>query len=121
MLKIAFLQVLVLIASCLASAVASAQSEYPNKPIRIVVPYPPGGASDTAGRVYVEGLTPLLGQQIIVDYRAGAGTNIGAAFVAGAAPDGYTLYVANFASNAVNKWLYKKLTYDSVKSFAPSR
>jgi tripartite-type tricarboxylate transporter receptor subunit TctC len=101
-----------------APGTAAAQS-YPVKPIRIVVPYPPGGATDTAVRVYVDGMTPLLGQQILVDYRAGGGTNIGAAHVAQSAPDGYTLYAANFASNAVNKWLYAKLTYDPEKDFVP--
>jgi tripartite-type tricarboxylate transporter receptor subunit TctC len=63
---------------------------FPVKPIRIVVPYPPGGATDTAVRVYADGMTPLLGQQIVVEYRAGGGTNIGAAFVAQSPPDGYT-------------------------------
>lgn len=119
MFRIAVLQCVALVGSCLAAPMATAQADYPNKPIRIVVPYPPGGATDTAVRVYADGLTALLGQQIIVDYRAGAGTNIGAALVASAAPDGYTLYVANFASNAVNKWLYKKLSYDPQKDFAP--
>lgn len=104
---------------CLAAPIATAQPVYPSKPIRIVVPYPPGGATDTAVRVYAEGLTGLLRQQIIVDYKAGGGTNIGAAYVAKSAPDGYTLYAANFASNAVNKWLYKKLTYDPQKDFDP--
>ena len=118
MYRIGVVQFVALVASCLAAPMASSQSEYPNKPIRIVVPYPPGGATDTAVRVYVDGLTPLLRQQIIVDYRAGGGTNIGASHVAASPPDGYTLYVANFASNAVNKWLYKKLSYDPQKDFA---
>ena len=96
-----------------------AQTTYPDKPVRIVVPYPPGGATDSAVRVYADGLTALLGQQVIVDYKSGGGTNIGASFVAHAAPDGYTLYAANFASNAVNKWLYKKLSYDPEKDFDP--
>ncbi len=108
-----------LIALCLASPIASTQTAYPVKPIRIVVPYPPGGATDTAVRVYADGMTGLLGQQILVEYRAGGGTNIGAAHVAQSAPDGYTLYAANFASNAVNKWLYKKLTYDPDRDFVP--
>lgn len=114
-----FCKSLALVACCLAVPIASAQTEFPVKPVRIVVPYPPGGATDSAVRVYAEGLTGLLKQQFIVDYRAGGGTNIGAAYVASAPPDGYTLYAANFASNAVNKWLYKKLTYDPQKDFAP--
>ena len=102
----------------LAVSLSAVAQSFPVKPIRIVVPYPPGGATDTAVRVYVDGMAPLLGQQLIVDYRAGGGTNIGAAFVAQSPPDGYTLYTANFASNAVNKWLYAKLTYDP-DSFLP--
>jgi tripartite-type tricarboxylate transporter receptor subunit TctC len=108
-----------LITLYLAAPIASSQTAYPVKPIRIVVPYPPGGATDTAVRVYADGMTGLLGQQILVEYRAGGGTNIGAAHVAQSPPDGYTLYAANFASNAVNKWLYKKLTYDPDKDFVP--
>jgi len=115
---ILFFRSVALAAACLAAPLASSQPAYPNKPIRIVVPYPPGGATDSAVRVYADGLAGLLGQQIIVDYKAGGGTNIGAAYVAQSAPDGYTLYAANFASNAVNKWLYKTLTYDPDKDFA---
>lgn len=107
------------LACCLVAPIAAAQADFPSKPIRIVVPYPPGGATDSAVRVYADGLTGLLRQQIIVDYKAGGGTNIGAAYVAKSAPDGYTLYAANFASNAVNKWLYKKLSYDPQKDFDP--
>jgi tripartite-type tricarboxylate transporter receptor subunit TctC len=119
MFRITFFRSVALVAACLMAPIASSQTAYPNKPIRIVVPYPPGGATDTAVRVYADGLTGLLGQQIIVDYKAGGGTNIGAAYVAHSAPDGYTLYAANFASNAVNKWLYTKLSYDPDKDFVP--
>lgn len=108
----------VIAAACLMAPIAEAQTAFPSKPVRIVVPYPPGGATDSAVRVFADGLTGLLGQQIIVDYKSGGGTNIGAAFVAQSAPDGYTLYAANFASNAVNKWLYKKLSYDPDKDFS---
>lgn len=118
MSRMTFLRFVALVVSCLVAPIAASQSAYPVKPIKIVVPYPPGGATDSAVRVYADGLTGLLGQQIIVDYKAGAGTNIGAAYVAKSPPDGYTLYAANFASNAVNKWLYKKLTYDPDKDFA---
>ena len=113
------LRSIALVTVCLAAPIVSAQTAYPTRPIKIVVPYPPGGATDSAVRVFADGMTGLLGQQIIVEYRAGGGTNIGAAYVAQSAPDGYTLYAANFASNAVNKWLYKKLTYDPDKDFVP--
>jgi tripartite-type tricarboxylate transporter receptor subunit TctC len=119
MFRITYLQAVLLVVSCLAAPIALSQSAYPDKPVRIVVPYPPGGATDSATRVFAEGLTELLGQQFIVENRAGGGTNIGAAFVAHSAPDGYTLYVANFASNGANKWLYKKLSFDPDKDFSP--
>ncbi len=119
MFRITFFQAVAVVASCLVSPFALSQAEYPNKPVRIVVPYPPGGATDSAVRVFADGMTGLLGQQMIVDYKSGAGTNIGAAYVATSAPDGYTLFAANFASNAVNKWLYKKLSYDPEKDFSP--
>ncbi len=119
MLKVTFFQIIAVVVSCLAAPIASSQTAYPDRTVKIVVPYPPGGATDTVARVFAQGLGELLGQQFIVENKAGAGTNIGAAFVAQSAPDGYTLYAANFASNAVNKWLYKKLTYDPEKDFAP--
>ena len=119
MLKVTFFQVGAVVVSCLAAPIASSQTAYPDKVVRIVVPYAPGGATDSAARVFGEGLGELLGQQFIIDNKPGGGTNVGAAFVAHSAPDGYTLYVANFASNGVNKWLYKKLSYDPDKDFAP--
>ena len=119
MSRIAFFQVVTVVASCLAVPIASSQTAYPEKSVRIVVPYAPGGATDSVARVFGQGLGELLGQQFIIDNKPGGGTNIGAAFVAHSTPDGYTLYVANFASNAVNKWLYKKLSYDPDKDFAP--
>lgn len=96
---------------------AYAQAPYPTKPIRIVVPYPPGGATDITTRIFAQGLTELLGQQVYIENKPGAGTNIAAEYVSRAAPDGYTLYVANFASHAVNRWLYKSLPYDPVSDF----
>lgn len=98
---------------------AAAQSEFPNKPIRIIVPYPPGGATDITARAFAHHLQEVLGQPVIIDHRPGGGTNIGAEYVARAAPDGYTLYVANFASHAVNRWLWKKLPFDPMGDFTP--
>jgi len=119
MLKVTYSQAVAVVVSCLAAPIASSQDAYPDRPVKIVVPYAPGGATDSAARVFGQGLGELLGQQFIIDNKPGGGTNIGAAFVAHSAPDGYTLYVANFASNGVNKWLYKKLSYDPDKDFAP--
>ena len=104
-------------AFALAPAVASAQQAFPTKPIKIVVPYTPGGASDITTRIYGAGISEILGQPVIVENKPGGGTNIAAEYVARSAPDGYTLYVANFASHAVNRHLFSKLPFDPVKDF----
>ncbi len=97
---------------------AFAQS-YPSKPIRLVLPYPPGGGTDVIARPLAQKLTEQLGQQVIVDNRGGAGGNIGMEFVAKSPPDGYTLLFALTAQYAVNPSLYPKLPYDPVKDYAP--
>lgn len=101
----------------LAVGPGAAQAPYPSKPIRIIVPYPPGGATDITTRIFAPGLTEILGQPIVIENKPGASTNLGAEQGARAAPDGYTLYVANFASHAVNRWLFNKLTYDPLADF----
>ena len=101
----------------LASATALAQS-YPAKPVRVVVPYPPGGPTDIVARVVSQKLTEQTGQQFLVENRAGAGGNIGAEAVARAPADGYTLLVATTA-HAINPSLFKQLGYDLQKDFAP--
>ena len=101
-----------------AQAQATA-SGYPAKPIRMVVPYPPGGGIDTLSRLIGERLGQRLGQPVLVDNRAGAGTIVAAEFVARAAPDGYTLMVTTEATISVNQHLYAKLPYDPVKDFIP--
>ena len=112
-----------LVAACGASSSALAQDKgpntYPAKPIRLVLPYPPGGGTDTIARPLAQRLTESLGQQVIVDNRGGGGGNIGMEFVAKAPPDGYTAVVALTAQLAVNVSLYKKLPYDPVKDYAP--
>lgn len=90
---------------------------YPTKPVRFIVPFPPGGGADLVGRVVGQKLGELWGQQVIVDNRAGAGGNIAAEITAAAAPDGYTLFQFNVA-NAIAPSVYKKLNYDPVKDFA---
>ena len=99
------------------SATALAQS-YPAKPVRVVVPYPPGGPTDIVARVVSQKLTEQTGQQFLVENRAGAGGNIGAEAVARAPADGYTLLVATTA-HAINPSLFKQLGYDLQKDFAP--
>jgi len=96
---------------------AGAQS-YPAKTVRIIVPFPAGAGADTTTRLFTPRLAEELGQQFIVDNRAGAAGNVGAESAARAAPDGYTLLVAP-ASLASSRSLYKKLNFDLVRDFAP--
>nr|WP_235679923.1 tripartite tricarboxylate transporter substrate binding protein [Cupriavidus necator] len=103
--------------SATALPVAQAQS-FPNKPIRVVVPYPPGGPTDIVTRVVGQKLSEKLGQPLVVENRPGAGGNIGAEGVAKSAPDGYTLLVATTA-HAINMTLFSKPGYDTRKDFAP--
>ena len=101
------------------NAAVSQTTGYPSKPIRLVLPYPPGGGSDTIARPLAQRLSGELGQQVVVDNRGGAGGNIGMEYVARTAPDGYTIIMALTAQLAVNVSLYKKLPYDPVRDYAP--
>ncbi|MDB5874270.1 MAG: Tricarboxylate transport protein TctC [Ramlibacter sp.] len=104
---------------CAALSPSWAQAPYPSQPVKIVVPFAAGANTDLLARMYAQVFTEALGQRFIVENKPGGGTNIAAESVAHAAPDGYTLFVAQFASHAANKWLYDKLNYDPVKDFAP--
>ncbi len=107
-------------ACCMAvTGGAQAQDAYPTKPIRLVVPFAVGGGLDITARIVTPKMTELLGQQIIVDNRPGAGAVIGTDLVSKAAPDGYTILIGEVSSFGVNPWLYKNIPYDSVKDFAP--
>jgi tripartite-type tricarboxylate transporter receptor subunit TctC len=101
---------------CLSPALATAQ-DYPSKPIRLVVPYAPGGGSDIGARLLGAKLAETLRQQVVVENKAGAGTNIGSEYVAKSPADGYTLLYAS-PSLTVNMSLYKKLNFDTVRDFA---
>jgi tripartite-type tricarboxylate transporter receptor subunit TctC len=90
-----------------------------DKPVTIVVPYAPGGTTALLGRMLAQQMEPLIGRQMIVDNKPGAGSGIGAAYVARSAPDGNTLLVATSTTLAINPSLYKKLAYDPAKDFAP--
>lgn len=90
---------------------------YPEKPITLVVPYPPGGATDTVARKIQESMSKALGQPVLVENKAGAGTAIGAAAVAKSAPDGYTLLISSNTTFTVNPALKSKLPFDPVKDF----
>jgi len=102
----------------LVAALACAQT-YPTKPIRLVVPFPPGGATDILARDVAQKLTEAWGQSVIVDNRPGAGGNIGSELVAKSAPDGYTLEMGTVGTHAINASLYAKMPYDHVKDFTP--
>ena len=102
-----------------ATAVPCAQPAYPNRPVRLIVPYPPGGGNDTLARLFGAKLTEAWGQQVVVDNRPGAGTIIGTQIAARAVPDGYTMLLSSIATHAIAPNLYSKPGYDPVKDFAP--
>jgi tripartite-type tricarboxylate transporter receptor subunit TctC len=106
-----------LIAALWCPADSRAQS-YPVKPVRYIVPFPPGGSPDIVGRLLAERLSRVWGQQMVVENISGAGGTVGAAAAARAAPDGYTLFQCNIASSAIASSLYVKLPYDALRDFA---
>jgi tripartite-type tricarboxylate transporter receptor subunit TctC len=106
-------------AIALAHPAGAQAPAYPTKPIRLVVPFPPGGATDILARAVAQKLTEAWGQSVVVDNRPGAGGNIGSELVAKAAPDGYTLEMGTVGTHAINASLYAKMPYDHVKDFAP--
>ncbi len=110
--------VYILAASLVAAAGSAAAQSYPARSIRLVVPSAPGGGTDILARVLANKLTEYLGQQVVVDNRAGAGTTIGIDMVAKSAPDGYTLLVSP-STLALNLWMYTKLPYDAIRDLAP--
>jgi len=103
--------------ACANAIPVFAQPQYPVKPLRLIVPYPPGGGTDTLARLLVQKLSEALGQQVVLDNRPGAGANIGVEAAAKSPPDGYTLLLATIA-NAISASLYTKLNYDLVKDFS---
>ena len=100
-------------------AAVNALGKYPERPIRLVIPFAPGGNTDIMGRRFAFKITPLLGQQVVIDNRAGAGGNIGAAEVARARADGYTLLTGTSSTHAINPLMMENMSYDPVKDFAP--
>jgi tripartite-type tricarboxylate transporter receptor subunit TctC len=95
----------------------AAFAAFPDKPVMLIAPFPPGGAADTIGRIVARGLSQRLGQPVVVDNKAGAGTAIGAGFVAQAAPNGYTLLITSNTTFTVNPSIKTKLPYDPIRSF----
>jgi tripartite-type tricarboxylate transporter receptor subunit TctC len=112
------LGVLALLAGAVAPP-ARAQTDYPSGPVTLVVPFPAGGSTDLVARLVAAAMSKNLGQQVVVENRGGAGGNIGAAAVARAEPDGYTILMGTVATHALNPALYKKMPYDAVADFAP--
>ncbi|MBK8738050.1 MAG: tripartite tricarboxylate transporter substrate binding protein [Betaproteobacteria bacterium] len=103
----------------LGAAVQAFGQAYPARPIRLVVPFPPGGAVDFYARVVQQPLSEALGQQLVIDNKAGASGMVGAEIVAKSPPDGYTLLLGNIASLAINVGLYPKMPYDPLKDLTP--
>jgi len=102
-----------------APAYAQTAQAYPTKTIKLVVPFAPGGVTDTSGRIVAEALSKRLGQQVIVENKPGASGNIGAQLVATSAPDGYTLFLALDGTLVINPHAYSKIGFDTLKDFAP--
>jgi len=107
------------LAAATVAPVIAAGELYPNKPIRLVVPFPAGGPLDAVARAVGQKLTDAWGQPVVIDNRPGAGGNIGAELVAKSAPDGYTILEAALSTHAVNVSLYSKMPYDPIRDFAP--
>ena len=106
---------------CLGAVLAgrsAAQTGYPSKPLRLVVPFPAGGTTDLLGRIIGQALSAQLGQPVVVDNRGGAGGMLGAALVAKAPADGYTLILSNAASHGVAPSIHKKMPYDPDRDFS---
>jgi tripartite-type tricarboxylate transporter receptor subunit TctC len=114
------LKIIQAIAIALAASSFQAQAQtYPNQPIRLIVPFAAGGPSDVLARAFSQKLGEDLGQPVIIDNKPGAGTNLAAEFVARSKPDGYTIFLMMVGTQAINETLYKKLSYNTVKDFAP--
>lgn len=120
MKSVRFVVALALLAVSVGGALAqSARTEFPTRPLRYIVPFPPGGSTDIMARIVAAALTEGLGQQVVIDNRGGAGGTVGAEIAARASADGYTLFACNIASLAVSPARYRRLGYDPVADFAP--
>jgi tripartite-type tricarboxylate transporter receptor subunit TctC len=113
------LAVALLAVPLIAFPIAATAQGFPAKPVRLVVPFPPGGSLDNVGRLLAQKLTEAWGQQVVVENRPGAGGNVGADAVAKSPADGYTVVMGALSTHAVNPSLYAKMPYDAVKDFAP--
>ena len=107
------------LAACAAAMPAQAQTQWPTKPVTIVVPFAPGGGTDIGTRIVAQKLSQLWGQSVVVDNKGGAGGNVGLEIVSRAKPDGYTLLTGNVGTQSINPTLYKKLSYNPDTAFVP--
>ena len=120
MKRIRFVVALALLAVSIGALAAQpAKIDFPDRPLRYIVPFPPGGSTDIVARIIAAALSEDLGKSVVIDNRGGAGGTVGAEIAAQATPDGYTVFACNIASLAVSPALYKKLNYDPVAGFAP--
>jgi tripartite-type tricarboxylate transporter receptor subunit TctC len=113
----AFIQAILVISASLLGGPASAQGAFPSKPIRLIVPFAPGGSTDILGRILQKAMYPQAGQPLVVENVSGAGGNIGAAIVAKAPADGHTLEIGSMSTHAMNAGLYKQIPFDPVRDF----
>ena len=107
------------IALCTAAQAQDPAANWPNKTVRLIIPFSPGGSTDFQGRILCDAMSRTFGQQFVIDHKPGAGSNIGVAELARSAPDGYTLGWITVASHAINPTLYVKMPFDHIKDFAP--
>jgi tripartite-type tricarboxylate transporter receptor subunit TctC len=107
-------------AGALAATSARAQSNWPDHPVRIIVPYPAGGSTDVLSRILAERMKEIFGQPFVIENRPGAGGNIGIAAVTGSAPDGYTVGAATIGHFAINQYLYSKMPFDAERDMIPA-
>lgn len=119
MLKNRWITLAVLTTGFLATPLAAQTLDFPNKPVRMVVPFPAGGATDITARVVAEKLSAKWGQPVVIDNRSGAGGNVGSDLVAKSAPDGYNIVLGVTGSHAINVSLYKKMPYHPLNDFEP--
>ena len=110
---------LAILAGSVGSVSAQPAEPFPDRPLRYIVPFPPGGSTDIVARIMADALTRQLGQQVVIDNRAGAGGTVGAEIAARTTPDGYTMFACNIASLAVSPALYARLGYDPIADFSP--
>jgi len=109
----------IVLTTVLASTALRAGDDYPSRPVQMIIPFAAGGPTDIVGRVMGAKMGELLGRQLVVENKTGAGGNIGAEAVARAAPDGYTILMATVSTNAINPVVYKHIPYDAVRDFTP--